>query len=176
MRVTVVENERAEFDSLLALLRLRGGVLVNGFAPAPGVVCTGVVEDEEDAAAAVLAVLRGASLVVYAAANRTVVDRMLDDLRRLASVDHRVGSSPIAALAPEEMALLNHLYDGLTLGEAAGRLAISRRTADRRLASARRAMGAGTTAEALVGLSRCLEQGPVDRPGRRPDGWSPPPA
>jgi DNA-binding CsgD family transcriptional regulator len=45
---------------------------------------------------------------------------------------------------------LSLLSDGFTLGEASARLGISRRTADRRLADARRALGAERTAEAVA--------------------------
>jgi DNA-binding CsgD family transcriptional regulator len=50
--------------------------------------------------------------------------------------------------------LLELLLTGATIGEAARRLHISRRTADRRLAAARRALDAGTTAEALRAAAR----------------------
>jgi DNA-binding NarL/FixJ family response regulator len=46
--------------------------------------------------------------------------------------------------------LLAHLVGGATLGAAAKALHVSRRTADRRLASARRALNAASTAEAVV--------------------------
>ena len=64
------------------------------------------------------------------------------------------GSSTIAAdrvaLTPDARALLALLSEGFTLGAASARLGISRRTADRRLAEARRALGAERTAEAVA--------------------------
>lgn len=79
-----------------------------------------------------------------------MVDQLCDDLRRIGELDHRVGaasSGPV--LPPDERALLAALLSGATLGEAAQALHVSRRTADRRLASARAALGAQTTPEAL---------------------------
>jgi DNA-binding CsgD family transcriptional regulator len=58
------------------------------------------------------------------------------------------------ALTSDARALLSLLSDGLTLGEASARLGISRRTADRRLADARRALGAERTAEAVARARR----------------------
>ncbi|HKC27720.1 MAG TPA: helix-turn-helix domain-containing protein, partial [Jatrophihabitans sp.] len=49
----------------------------------------------------------------------------------------------------EHCALLARLLAGDTLGEAARALHISRRTADRRLAAARRALGVDSTPAAL---------------------------
>lgn len=113
------------------------------------VVCAGVVATSDDAAAAVLAAVDGAGLVVSARAPRAILDQLLDDLRRLGDVDHRPAVSE-PRLQDDERALLELLAKGLSLGDAARRLHISRRTADRRLASARRAFGVSTTAEAVV--------------------------
>ena len=89
-------------------------------AAAPGVVCAGVVGDDNSAEQAVLAVLAGAQLVVAATAPRDVIDRMCDDLRRLGPLDHRIdpaGGRP--ALSDEEQALLDRLLAGDSLGQAA---------------------------------------------------------
>lgn len=107
------------------------------------------VADLEDAARAALAAVAGARLVIDAAAPRDVIDQLCDDLRRLGSVDHRIGPAQPAVLSADERALLARLLAGATLGEAARTLHISRRTADRRLAAARAAVGATSTAEAL---------------------------
>ena len=111
------------------------------------------VADRQDAVDAVLAAVRGADLVITATAKRDVIDQLCDDLRRLGTVEHRVeprAESPAPALSPDERALLSALLGGASLGEAAAALHLSRRTADRRLAAARRALGASSTAEALV--------------------------
>lgn len=121
-------------------------------AAGPGTAYAGQVADEQAAQQAVLAALAGARLVVAATAPREVIDRLCDDLRRLGTLDHRVGD-PMAGsrgLGNAELALLQRLLRGDSLGEAARALHISRRTADRRLASARLALEAATTAEALA--------------------------
>lgn len=124
--------------------------IVHGWRPGPGpAICVGRVETAEDAVRAVLAAVGGARLVVDAVAPREVVDQLCDDLRRIGELDHRVGSPSGPALSREERALLALLLSGAALGEAARTLHISRRTADRRLAGARAALGARTTAEAL---------------------------
>ena len=120
----------------------------------PGIVCTGVVEDAAGAAEALLAALAGAGLIVEARADRDLIDRLVDDLRRLGPVEHRTHERDHPVLTAEERELLALLADGLTLGAAAERLHLSRRTADRRLAHARVKLGVGTTAEAVVASSR----------------------
>jgi DNA-binding CsgD family transcriptional regulator len=114
-------------------------------------VFTGAVRDEGTAAEALLAAVGGAGVIVHALAERDVVDRFVDDLRRLGPVEHRTGepdSGP--GLTADERRLLDRLAEGKTLGEAAAELHLSRRTADRRLAAARTKLGAATTAEAVV--------------------------
>ena len=130
--------------------------IVHGLRPPAGghAVCVGRVGDGADAGRAVLAAVAGARLVLDTCAPRDVIDELCDDLRRLGRVDHRVGGSGPSPVAPEERALLELLLGGATIGEAARRLHISRRTADRRLASARRALAAPTTAEALRAAAR----------------------
>ncbi len=111
-----------------------------------------VVADSTGAQEAVLAALRGEDLVLHFTADDEVVDRLLDDLTRLGEV--RWLEPAPDALTEEQVALLARLHAGMTLGEAAGDLHVSRRTADRRLAAARQALGVGTTAEALVAAAR----------------------
>lgn len=119
---------------------------------APGLACAGEVSDRQTAQQAVLAALAGADLVVLACAPREVIDMLCEDLRRLGTLDHRLTQQPPSgpALPPAERALIEHLLAGDSLGAAAKALHLSRRTADRRLASARRTLGAATTAEALA--------------------------
>jgi DNA-binding CsgD family transcriptional regulator len=92
--------------------------VVKGWRNDESHVCTGAVRDTTDAAEALLAAVAGAGLIVHAQADRDVIYRLVDDLRRL--------------------------------GEAAAELHLSRRTADRRLASARDKLGVATTPEAVV--------------------------
>lgn len=112
------------------------------------------VRDEADAQAAVLAAVSGARVIVHGQAPRELLDRLIDDLRRLGAVDHRIGEPALDPLGTDERRLLELLRDGRSLGEAARQLAISRRTADRRLSAARAALGVATTAEAVAALGQ----------------------
>ena len=152
-----------ESDAPDALERARADAAARGLAIAanleaakPGTVYTGQVTDERAAQHAVLAALAGADLIVAATAPREVIDRLCEDLRRLGTLDHQVGAPATQShgLGDTERALLELLLGGDSLGEAANALHLSRRTADRRLATARRALGAATTAEALAIAAR----------------------
>lgn len=118
------------------------------------IVCVGRVATRADAAEAVLAAVGGARLVIDCVAPREVVDQLCDDLRRLGELAHRVGEEGAPPLAPEQQALLALLLGGATLGQAAQALHIARRTADRRLASARAALGVETTSAAIAAAAR----------------------
>lgn len=109
------------------------------------------VRDEPSAAAAVRTALAGGSLVVHAVAERSILDRLYDDLRRLGDVTVRTDAEPSRAdlLSTDESAILRRLAAGETLREIAASLHLSLRTADRRLASARTALGSSTTTEAV---------------------------
>lgn len=152
--------EQSTVDDVTAAateLAANGWPIVDGLRPPAGgrAVCVGRIGDGSDAARAVLAAVAGARLVLEASAPREVIDELCDDLRRLGEVDHRlVGSGATPLVTPDERALLELLLGGATIGEAARRLHISRRTADRRLAAARRALAAPTTAEALRAAAR----------------------
>lgn len=162
-RFVVLEN--AEAGTAREAATELGGPLVDGWdGPAPpGAVRVGVVADAAAAAQAVLAAVRGCDLVVLGTGERAVIDQLCDDLRRLGQLEHVVGSeSARPMLAAEERALLAQLVDGASLGEAAKALHMSRRTADRRLAAARRALGVRSTSEAVV-LAR--RQGITDQRG-----------
>lgn len=111
-----------------------------------------VIATPEDAADAVLAALDGADLVLACTAPDEVVDALVDDLWHLGTVEHV--ATPGVALSAEQVALLSRLGAGDSLGEAATRLHLSRRTADRRLAQVRAALGVRTTAEAVLAAAR----------------------
>ena len=153
----VVEGSAAAYAAARASVTATGWTIVEGCRSARrGTVCAAVVDGEEAARSVVLAAVAGAGAVVHGLAPRDVLDRLCDDLRRLGPFEHRVGEPESApALGSDERALLQLLLDGSSLGAAAHALHISRRTADRRLASARQALGAATTAEAVV-LARRL--------------------
>lgn len=116
---------------------------------------TGIVDALPAAEAALLAALAGQGLVARATAPRDVIDRLVDDLRRLGPVDHRVGPSEAPPeIGPDARAILGLLAEGHSLGEAADILGLSRRTADRRLAEGRRALGVERTTEAIARARR----------------------
>lgn len=130
--------------------------------PLDDVVLAGAVRSAEDARSAMLAAVAGAGLIVLADADRDVVDLFCDDLRRVGALDHRVGDDPGAALTADDRRLLELLARGLTLGQAATRLHLSRRSADRRLASARVALGVATSGEAVIAYRERLDR--IGRP------------
>ncbi len=114
-----------------------------------------IVRDEDDAHAAVLAALEGAEVAVDPAADPALADRVHDDLRRLGRDGATPREVPVGpTLGPDEQHLLARIAEGMSLGEAAESLHVSRRTADRRLDAARCALGVATTAEAIVAFQR----------------------
>jgi DNA-binding CsgD family transcriptional regulator len=153
--LVVVEGSERALSYALRDVERDGARVVHGWRNDRSVVCTGLVRDAGDAAEALLAAVAGAGLVVHAQAERDVIDRFVDDLRRFGPVDHRTGEPDRGPdLSADERRLLDSLSDGKTLGEAAAALHVSRRTADRRLAAARGKLGTRTTAEAVVAYVR----------------------
>ena len=154
----VIEDSSEAFEEAVEELRGADWRIASGWNPPRGarkMVCVGRVESAEDAAAALLAVVSGAGVVIEARAEREIIDRLCDDLRRFGRIDHRTASRRgRLRLDPDEVALLRLLLDGRTLGDAAAELGLSRRTADRRLSAARRRLGVATTAEALMLAAR----------------------
>jgi DNA-binding NarL/FixJ family response regulator len=143
-----VEAERA---------RLRGRRVVAGWEGAgPQTASLGLVTDASSATQALVAALAGADLLIEAWADGSLVDRLCDDLRRLGRVVHRTGEPgderAIDGLDDDVIALLSLLAQGVSLGDAAARLHLSRRTADRRLADARKVLGVRGTVEAVAAL------------------------
>jgi DNA-binding NarL/FixJ family response regulator len=151
VRVLLVAEGDGVFADALAEVRGGGWRVVEGFRGRAGadVVCAGVVGNKDDAAAALLAAVSGCGLLVDARAERDVIDRLCSDLRTFGRLEHRLERRHRPALTLEQRELLALLTEGWSLGAAARRLHLSRRTADRRLASARAALGTATTAEAL---------------------------
>jgi DNA-binding CsgD family transcriptional regulator len=120
-----------------------------------------------DAEAALLAALEGVGLIIHATGARDVIDRLVDDLRRLGSVEHRIGEpDPHPVVDPTARAILGLLAEGHSLGEAATILGLSRRTADRRLAEGRRNLGVERTTEAIARARRLGWLGGDARTGR----------
>lgn len=101
-----------------------------------------------------LAAVAGARLVVHATAAESAIQVLCEDLRRLGPVEHV--TSTIAdelGLLPEDVELLALLAAGHSVIDAAARLAVSKRTVDRRLARARRQLGVERTAQAARGVA-----------------------
>lgn len=146
----VVEASPAAFLNATREVEAAGWRVVSGWRNDPSVVCAGLVEDAGDAAEALLAAVAGAGVVLEMRVGRDLVDRLVDDLRRLGPVEHRTREPEAPLLTREERDLLGFLARGLTLGAASERLHISRRTADRRLDAARSKLDVATTAEAIL--------------------------
>jgi ATP/maltotriose-dependent transcriptional regulator MalT len=170
--VIVLEGPAGCGDGDVEVLRARGLVVVDGFRVPlrpSGTVCRGVVDGPAAAARALLAVLGGAGIVAEASADRGTIDRLVDDLRRRGRVDHRVVAAGAGRAGPEvsveARAILSLLAMGVSLGEAAHMLGLARRTADRRLAEARRALGVTRTTEAIA---RARRLGWLERAKERP--------
>lgn len=154
--IVIVEGPTEAFRRAVDELRSEGWAIRDGFDPDPGApapVCAGTVDDAASAGRAVLTVLAGAGIVAHATAAGDVVDRLLDDLRHIGQVDLRTGTGS-TAVGHEARAILGRLAAGDTLGEAAHALHLSRRTADRRLAAARHALGVERTVEAIARARR----------------------
>ena len=156
----VVGPDEADSLATEAVRIGRSRQLVAGFDVPAGeptrVVCHGRVTDRTTAAAAILAAVWGAGLLVVLDMPEEDVAVFLADLGRIGPYQRHV-AAPTAqpmALDADASTLLDRLADGATLGDVARELHLSRRTADRRLATARRALGVETTAEALVAWRR----------------------
>ena len=163
-RPLIVVVDRGGFDLARRELEADGWFCQSGFVPSSiawdvseqRIVCCGKLGVEQDAMAAVLAAARGAGLVVFDGSAPELTERLVEDLTRFGRVElrHRCEPDPLDGLPADQRHLLELVAQGLSLGEAARQLHISRRTADRRLAAARAALGMRTTAEALR-LARC---------------------
>lgn len=164
--VVVDDGPAADRQRLAAEERLHaaGWRVLDGLETRPSltrIVLCGTVTTPRDAANALLAALDGCGLllVVTADADAETRDRLVDDLRRLGPVEHVDSSTGVSAigdgpLSEEGRAILALLAEGFTLGEAATQLALSRRTADRRLSEARAALGVSRTTEAIAIAAR----------------------
>ena len=153
----IVEGPEVTWRQAVREAASTGAALEAGFGSPhrPGRVRIGRVTSVTDAEAALLAALAGQGIVAHATADRAVIDRLVDDLRRLGSVDHRLGPAPEPPEADHQVRqLLGLLAEGQSLGEAAAILGLSRRTADRRLAAARRTLGTDRTTEAIARAAR----------------------
>jgi hypothetical protein len=115
-----------------------------------GVCAYGVIRDERDRDAVLVALARDADVVIAIDLPATQRAALLDDITRIADVREA------GLLKPEERAVVDGLIEGRTLTEVARSLGMSRRTATRRLAAARVAFGAATTMELILSVSNSL--------------------
>ena len=150
-----------DVDAVAARLRRNGHRVQGGFAPDgpfdladERIICSGTIATLDDARAAVLAAARGAGLLVAMAASAEVEQQFLEDLGRLGDVrrEHAERSSAGPSLTAEQRQLLDLLADGSSIPAAAAELFISVRTAERRIAQIRTALGVRTTAAAVVAV------------------------
>ena len=118
------------------------------------VVCHARVADEHAASQAVLAAARGAGVVAVCDPSGMWGRRVRLDLERIGALGWLPGESSAAVddlgLDEEQRSLLDHLAQGLTIAAAAEAEFISLRTANRRIASARKLFGVSTTRQAVV--------------------------
>ncbi|MEZ5115925.1 MAG: helix-turn-helix transcriptional regulator [Candidatus Nanopelagicales bacterium] len=115
------------------------------------------VRDTADVATAVEAASRGERVAACLDGDDVADDilgLLVAELRRTGEVEfvNHPQPRPVDDLPADAVALLQHLAAGRTLGEAARLEHVSRRTADRRVAAARRILGVRSTAEAVAAL------------------------
>ena len=112
----------------------------------PELIVWASVASREDAMHVLRVIQRGADVVLHVRMPEPDRSAFLDEVRRAA---RRVDTLEPPQLDSLQRELVRHLRHGLSLREAAARLHISGRTADRRLAEIRDLLGVATTSEAL---------------------------
>ncbi len=129
-------------------------------------VLFGRVPDVDTAELALLAAARGAGVIAIVEAASETGRALMADLARIGAVatdpDAAVADDPATGeaaptglqLAPEQRALLERLANGETIAAAAQAEFLSLRTANRRIAEAREALGVRTTREAVLAYLR----------------------
>ena len=117
-------------------------------------VLVGLVSDEASAADAVLAAARGAGLVAAVPDDAPIGAVLRADLARIGTLaavpTGDAGSEGGPLLTAEQCALLDRLAGGESIASAAEAEFLSLRTANRRIAQARAALGVRTTRQAVV--------------------------
>ena len=113
------------------------------------ITCVSELRSEHDVISALIALLRGAALVV--SVHPDLPGSAGRDLARLADVQRLDQQVPVPLpLSEDQRQILALLADGRSLPDVATELYLSLRTAERRLSAARRLLGVRSTAEALV--------------------------
>jgi DNA-binding NarL/FixJ family response regulator len=150
-RRLIVVSSVAAMEACVEGLERAGAVVRRGWEPGE-VVCAGHVQTRRDADAALLAAIGGAGIVALLPDDAELSASFFEDLRRLGPVEvaDAPQESPLARLDDEQRLLLGLLAEGLSVAAASRQVHVSRRTADRRLASARAALGVRSNAEAVV--------------------------
>ena len=162
-RFVIAETARAAADALSEANRACVRLVAGWDLPAEpwnlarhGYVCTGTVSTPEDLERAVAAAARGVDLVIQGPVAPELLPGLVEDLRRIGTVEFTTAAPALQheQLNPDDAALLRLLAEGQSLADAARALHISRRTATRRLARARLALGVATNREAVVMAAR----------------------
>ncbi|WP_412544164.1 LuxR family transcriptional regulator [Longispora sp. K20-0274] len=119
-------------------------------------VLFGRISDVETVRLAVLAAARGAGVVAVIECESDLGRALLADLSRVGPVVRGVedGTSDALPLSEEQCQLLERLANGETIAAAAAAEYLSLRTANRRIAQARDALGVATTREAVLSYIR----------------------
>jgi len=120
-------------------------------------VLAGDVVGEADAQAALLAAVRGAGLAVRLDRGRPWAAAFLADLARLDAEPVGTEGTTAGPLTPEQRQILDLLAGGASIAQAARQLFLSLRTANRRVATARDALGVTSTREAVLAYVRLRE-------------------
>ncbi len=158
----------AEATTVLRRLAKGGWQTRSGFAvtdtgwdvSAGKVVRYGRVSDSDTAALAVLAAARGAGVVCVCDPSSPHGLALSADLARIGPVgtdpapEAESASNDGLAVTAEQAALLARLAEGETIASAAEAEYLSLRTANRRIASARKALGVSTTREAVLAFMK----------------------
>jgi DNA-binding CsgD family transcriptional regulator len=160
--VLVVTHHRKCFDRAIDDFTAVGWSKRDDFDLADGawdvsgqkILCTGCVAGLDDVAPVVGAAARGAAVVVWSEPSCPAYASLVTDLSKIGQLRVLHGEAGGEALPEEERQLLMLLAEGLTVREAAQRCSLSVRSAERRLSSARRRLGVGTTTEAVSTVLR----------------------
>lgn len=117
-------------------------------------VAVAPLPDLAAAQAALLCAVRGVGLVVGLDPAAPWAAGFRADLRSLAPAAAAVGPAPAGDLSPDQRDLLELLAAGNSIAQAARLRFLSLRTANRRVAEARDALGVATTREAVLAYVR----------------------
>ncbi|HEV2087789.1 MAG TPA: hypothetical protein VGR21_05720 [Cryptosporangiaceae bacterium] len=161
-RPLFVLGSTAELAAVVRRLAGQGWVIREGFRTpdepwdltTSRLVFTGPVTGTPVVADVVLAAARGAGVATVVDPDTETGRLLLTDLGRIGTVtrspDERADVGETLPLTEEQRALLERLADGESIAAAAAAEFLSLRTANRRIAAARDALGVRTTRQAVV--------------------------